>query len=71
VILCGRYFISRGETAWSSWGGRVSSRVVIPAVSTVPGGGRTTICHGAKVAFFGTCGVGAAVLRLTMVMGAD
>jgi len=70
MILCGRYFVSGGETARSSWAGRVSGRIVIPAVSTVGGGGRAAICHGAKVALFGTCRVRAAVLRFAMVKGA-
>jgi len=59
------------ETARSSWAGRVSGRVVVPTVSTVGRGGRATIRHRAKVAFLGTCGVGAAMLRLTMVEGAN
>jgi len=71
VILCGRYFVGGGKTARSSWAGRVSGRMVVPAVSTVRGGGRAAVCHGVKVALFGTCGVRAAVLRLVVVKGAN
>ena len=71
VILCGRYFVSGGETARSSWAGRVRGRMVIPAVSTVRGRGRAAICNGAKVGLLGTCGVRAAVLHLAMVKGAN
>ena len=71
MTLCGRYFVSGGETAQCSWAGRVSGRMVIPAVSTVRGGGRAAICHGAKVALFRTCRVRAAVLRLAVVQGAN
>jgi len=71
MVLCGRYFVSGGETARFSWAGRVSGRMVIPAVSAVREGGKTAICHGAKVALFGTCGVRAVVLRLAMVKGTN
>jgi len=67
----GRYPISGGEMAWSSWTGRVSGRMIIPTVSTVRGGGRAAVCHRAKIAFFRTRGVRAAVFRLAMVEGAN
>jgi len=55
----------------ATWTGRVSGRVLIPTVSTVGGGGRATIRHRAKLAFLGTCGVGAAMLHFTMMEGAN
>jgi len=71
VFLCVGCFFSGRETARSSRAGRVSGRVVVPTVSTVGRGGRATIRHRAEVAFLGACGVGAAVLRLTMMEGAN
>jgi len=71
VCLCVGCPFNGRETARSSRAGRVSGRVVIPTVSTMSGGGRATICHRAKVAFLGTRGIGAAVLCLTMVEGAN
>ena len=71
MVLCKGCFVSGRETARSSWAGRVSGRVVVPAVSTVRRGGRTTVRHRAKVALFGTSGVGTAMFRLTMVEGAN
>jgi len=44
--------------------------MIVPAVSTMRRGSRAAICHGAKVALFGTCGVRAAVFRLAMVQSA-
>ena len=69
--MCKRYFVIGGGTAWFSWAGRVSGRVIVPAVSTVGGGSRATISHRAKVALFRTRGVRAAVFRLAVVQGAD
>jgi len=60
-----------GGTAGSSWAGRVSGRMIIPAVSPVRRGSRAAICHGAQVALFGTCGVRVVVFRLAMVQGTD
>jgi len=71
VFLCAGCFISGRETARPSRASRVSGGVVIPTVSTVGGGGRATVRNRAKVALLGTGGVGAAVLRLTMVEGAN
>ena len=67
----GRYPISGGEMAWSSRTGRVTGRVVIPAVSTVRGGGRAAVCHRAKIALLRTRGIRATVFGLAMVHGAN
>ena len=66
----GRFFSGR-EAARPSRAGRVSGRVVGPTVGTVGGRGRATIRNRAKIAFLGTCGVGAAMLSLAMVLGTN
>jgi len=71
VFPCVGCFFRGRETARPSWACRVSGGVVIPTVSTVGRGGRATIRNRGKVAFLGTRGVGAAVLRLTMVEGTN
>jgi len=71
VFLCVGCFFTGREAARLSRAGRVSGRMAVLTVGTVGGGGRATICNRAKVAFLGTCGVGAAMFCLTMVEGTN